>query len=316
MPQIVLAERKDQKGSYLVIDGKQRLLSIRRFGVEDSTDQFEPLTLTGLDVRADLNQRTWATLREDPNFHEDITFYENQTIRTVVVRNWPDESFLYLVFLRLNRGNLPLSTQELRQALHPGPFTDFVDEFSADSASLQKALKLSAPDFRMRDVEILIRYFAFSEFISTYNGNLKTFLDITSENLNEAWSTQQGDIERMAKRCEYAIDTTIEIFKLNAFRRWASGRFEAPFNRAVFDIMTYYFSNTDTADLAFHNSEGVINAFKDLCDNNENFSNSLQTTTKSIGATFTRLREWGKALGAVLGTDIATPAAPVRRRRR
>ena len=292
------------------------MLSIRKFGVEDDTDQFEPLTLTGLDVRADLNQRTWVALKEDPLFHEDITFYENQTIRTVVVRNWPDESFLYLVFLRLNTGNLPLSTQELRQALHPGPFTDYVDEFSADSASLQKALKLSAPDFRMRDVEILIRYFAFSEFISTYNGNLKRFLDSTSEHFNQAWSTQQGDIERIAKQCEYAIDRTIEIFELNAFRRWAAGHFEAPFNRAVFDIMTYYFSNTNTAIRAVSNSEGVIRAFKDLCDNNEDFSNSLQTTTKSINATFTRLREWGKSLREVLDIDIVIPASPVRRGRR
>ena len=35
IPQIILAERKDKKGSYIVIDGKQRLLSIRQFCVTD-----------------------------------------------------------------------------------------------------------------------------------------------------------------------------------------------------------------------------------------------------------------------------------------
>ena len=36
VPQIVLAERKGRRGSYIVIDGKQRLLSIRSFGVEEA----------------------------------------------------------------------------------------------------------------------------------------------------------------------------------------------------------------------------------------------------------------------------------------
>jgi uncharacterized protein with ParB-like and HNH nuclease domain len=31
VPQIVLAESKDRRGSYIVLDGKQRLLSIRQF---------------------------------------------------------------------------------------------------------------------------------------------------------------------------------------------------------------------------------------------------------------------------------------------
>lgn len=31
IPEIILAERKDKKGTYIVIDGKQRLISIRQF---------------------------------------------------------------------------------------------------------------------------------------------------------------------------------------------------------------------------------------------------------------------------------------------
>ena len=307
VPQIVLAERNDKKGSYIVIDGKQRLLSIRRFGVEDRQEEFEPLTLVNLNIRLDLNRRTWIDLKNDPTSIEDINSYENQTIRTVVVRNWPDESFLYLVFLRLNTGSVPLSTQELRQALHPGPFTNFVDDYSSESTSLQNALSLKAPDFRMRDVEILIRFYAFSEFIHSYKGNLKSFLDDTSQHFNEAWSTQQERITSLAKQCDDAIDRTIDIFGDHAFRRWVSDRYEPRFNRAVFDIMAYYFSDRTTAELAVGEASSVENAYKHLCDNNEEFNNSLQSTTKSIGATFTRLRVWGNALKEVLNSDINIP---------
>jgi hypothetical protein len=38
----VLAERADQKGAFLVIDGKRRLLTLLQFAAEDGSP-FEPL---------------------------------------------------------------------------------------------------------------------------------------------------------------------------------------------------------------------------------------------------------------------------------
>ena len=98
VPQIILAERKEQRGRYIVIDGKQRLLSIRRFGVQEPDDTFVPLRLSGLEVYNHLNGQTWVDMQEDSQFASDVLAYENQTIRTVVVRNWPGESFLFLLF--------------------------------------------------------------------------------------------------------------------------------------------------------------------------------------------------------------------------
>ena len=316
IPQIVLAERRDRRGSYIVVDGKQRLLSIRRFGVEEADEEFDPLTLVGLNARKDLNGESWIKLKENSKFYEDISAYENQTIRTVVIRNWPDEPFLYLVFLRLNTGGVPLSPQELRQALHPGPFTDFIDAHALESASIQRALGLSGPDFRMRDVEILIRFFAFAGLVRQYRGNLKDFLDGTSEHFNREWSARQSDIEDLAKQCDYAIDTTIEVFDENAFRRWVGGRFEGRFNRAVFDIMTYYFRDADTRRLAVQNAAQIIKTFKGLCETDREFSDSIRVTPKTTKATFTRLQTWGGALEEILHRklDIPYPDADKQRR--
>ena len=316
IPQIVLAERQDRRGSYIVVDGKQRLLSIRRFGVEEPDEEFDPLTLVGLKARKDLNGESWITLRENPTFYEDVSAYENQTIRTVVVRNWPDESFLYLVFLRLNTGGVPLSPQELRQALHPGPFTDFIDAHALDSASIQRALGLSAPDFRMRDVELLLRFFAFTELIRQYRGNLKDFLDGTSKLFNEEWNARQSDIENLAKQCDDAIDRTIDVFAENAFRRWVSGRFEGRFNRAVFDIMTYYFRDADTGKLAAENATQIIETFKKLCETDIAFSDSIRVTPKTTRATFTRFQTWGAALGEILNRELDIPYSDAGRRSR
>ena len=312
VPQLVLAERPDRRGSYIVIDGKQRLLSIRRFGVEDpNNDEFEPLRLRGLTTRPDLNRRTWATMKDDPMFRYDLMGYENQTIRTVVVRNWHDEAFLYLVFLRLNTGSVPLSPQELRHALHPGPFTDFVELYSSESASISKALGLRKPDFRMRDVELLIRFFAFTESIGRYNGNLKAFLDNISEYFNDNWDARKSDVEEMASQCDQAIERTLEIFEQNAFRRWQSpDGYERRFNRAVFDIMTYYFRDQRSGELAVQRREAVRSAFEDLCDSDDRFTEALQTTTKSVGSTFNRLGLWGLKLQSVLDHPLDIPQPP------
>ena len=314
VPQIVLAERPKKRGSYIVIDGKQRLLSIRRFGVEGTNEDFEPLTLSNLQNRSELNGHTWMYLRDNPEYQDYITAYDNQTIRTVIVRNWPNESFLYLVFLRLNTGSLPLSTQELRQALHPGDFTNFVETYSADSESIRKALGLNSPDFRMRDVEILIRFFAFSESVHLYNGNLKEFLDNTASRYNDAWNERQGEIEDLAHQCDEAIERTISIFGADAFKRWrkADG-FIGRFNRAVFDIMTFYFRHPEIGDRALERSEQVRHAFMELCESNDQFTEALQTTTKSIQATFNRLTMWGERLQSILECDIDIPAIPTRR---
>ena len=315
VPQIVLAERQDRKGSYIVIDGKQRLLSIRRFGVEEDNEEFEPLRLIGLANKTELNGHTWSSLKESPRFQEEIAAYENQTIRTVVVRNWPNEMFLYLVFLRLNTGSVPLSTQELRQALHPGPFTDFAEKYSADSDSIRKALSLKAPDFRMRDVEILIRFFAFAESIHEYNGNLKEFLDNTCKRYNDAWGHREAEIVELAQQCDQAVDMTIKIFGAHAFKRWRrSSGFESRFNRAVFDIMTYYFRHSGPRQHAAGREEAIKEAFKDLSETNDEFDEALQTTTKSTQATFERLHEWGNKLQSVLNCELDIPRLPLEHR--
>jgi Protein of unknown function DUF262 len=146
IPQLVLAERPGQKGAFLVIDGKQRLLTLLQFAA-DGDSAFEPLHLTGLEVRDDLNGATYEDLKAEGK-ESDRRAFENQPIRTVVVRNWRDENLLFRIFLRLNTNSVPLSPQELRQALHPGPFVDFLDDFSCRGrSSVVKRDDRTAPFF-------------------------------------------------------------------------------------------------------------------------------------------------------------------------
>lgn len=56
VPQVVLAERSENRGRFIVLDGKQRLRSLQRFAGLDGS----PLRLTGLEVLKNLNGATYA----------------------------------------------------------------------------------------------------------------------------------------------------------------------------------------------------------------------------------------------------------------
>jgi hypothetical protein len=281
-----------------VIDGKQRLLTLQQFSAG-------ALRLSGLDLRPDLNQATIETLAEG-----DKLALETQTVRTVVVRNWQHDEFLYIVFHRLNTSSVPLSPQELRQALHPGAFVSFVSSYTAENGEFPRLFKRSTPDFRMRDVEILVRYFAFIRFLPEYIGNLSPLLDLTCQRLNRDWIDSKDGILADADACREAIRVTYEVFGENAFRRWSGRSFEAPFNRAVFDVMTFYAREESVRDGMLAVSSEVVDSFKLLC-REKGFVDAITTTTKSREAIYARLSMWGSVLESSIGLEVEKPTLDV-----
>lgn len=196
IPQIVLASKDKERGKFIVLDGKQRLLTILQFYGRSETPN-DNFALKNLEFRIELNGCTYQDLNNF-QFADVLETLDNQTIRTTVIRHWHTESFLYKIFMRLNVENTPLSPQELRQALHPGNFINFLDDWSIESLALKKILKSKNSDFRMRDVELLLRYVSFHYYLSTYRGNLKAFLDNTCKVLNENWENQSLGFYREA----------------------------------------------------------------------------------------------------------------------
>jgi hypothetical protein len=304
IPQIVLAEAKDEKGAFLVIDGKQRLLSLQQFaGIATEN----PLALIDLKFREELNTKTYEDLQQDARLRNHRNAFDNQPIRTVVVKNWQREDVLYLIFHRLNSETLPLSPQELRQALHPGPFLRFAAEYTQALGGIHKVLGISRPDFRMRDVELLVRFFAFQDSLATYNGNLKWFLDDECKRLNTRWASVESEVRAKAAEMEAAISASYEIFGKDAFRKYDGGAYEGRFNRAVFDIIVFYFVGEEIRNRALSKKMATKKAYETL-SNNRVFIRSVETTTKSVEATRIRFTMWGQALIKTLGIKISMPS--------
>lgn len=303
IPQIVLAESKDRRGTFIVLDGKQRLLSLLQFwGMGDGPNN--RYALTGLDARTNLLRKTFSDLESDSSLAEDFNALLNQPIRTVVIKNWPDIAFLHLVFLRLNTGSVKLSPQELRQAMFPGPFTDFVDDRAMRSVGLQELLGIEEPDYRMRDVELLARYLAFHFFLDEYRGRMKSFLDHTFDRLNAAWDAKAGNAEEALNSFEMALETLMIVFPDGVARKPESRQL----NRAILDALVFYATDAQVREAMKKQGEAIRSAYTKLFKDHE-FTASVERDTASVANTAVRLQKWGNVLRSVTGLDLRVPTA-------
>lgn len=307
IPQIVLAEKMDERGKFYVLDGKQRLLTLLQFtGAIEGKKQF--FRLRGLEVLINLNKVNYKDLCKNADLSDYLTAFQNQPIRAVVIRNWPNNDFLHMVFVRLNTGSVPLAPQELRQALFPGQFVLYVDEQASASESLRQLLNQREPDFRMRDVELLTRYLAFSFFLPEFAGDMKRFLDEACEKLNDRWEEQENDIKERAQAFDSAIRAGFEIFGEDGLgRKWTAEGQQPRLNRAVLDVILFYFSDQTIREAALARRDDVKEAFVALSTDSIPFRKAIETTTKSLTALSDRLLLWGQVLSACLELQFQVP---------
>jgi len=287
VPNIVLAENKDSRGKFIVIDGKQRLVAVSEY----LQDEYK---LKGLDMRPDLNAKTFKELPQ-----EDREHLENATIRASVIRNWKDENFLYVTFFRLNSGSLPLSPQELRKALIGGNLISAIDNYMLGSDPF-KSVFGNGLDKRMRDSELVLRFVAYDQSLVEYKGDFKDFLDSNTRYFENDWAGKSSQIEDIFKRLDVALDAAHHIFGNDSFKKWVGDKYERVINRAVFDCIARFFAQQDVASEATARKAEVIESFKEVCQN-QTFKDSIEKTPKTVTATFQRIDLWGEKLAACLG---------------
>lgn len=295
VPAITLAEQSDSK-KFIVVDGKQRLTALAQFFNEMPSSKNNGFRIRGLTQLKDLNGLSYGDLCAN---HPDIAGQiENYSVRTNVIRGWKNDDILFSIFHRLNSGSVKLSTQELRQSLHPGEFTSFITSYSEKSPALRDMFPGAEPDFRMRDVELVTRYISLSLFIQEYRGDLKRHLDSTVETLNKNWGSFQTKIEDALKVFESSYAICIKAFsRQHAFRKWNGESWETRSNRAIFDTVMYNLTSSDVQVFFINNATEAEEIFQEI-SLNDDFRNAIEQTTKTSFALFTRINLFGDGLRA------------------
>jgi hypothetical protein len=129
VPSIFLSKEPETK-KLLVIDGQQRLSSLRYFyeGLWPSTRK--EFALRGVDSK--FEGATYKSLAND-----DRRRLDDSIVHAIVVKqNEPsdDSSSIYHIFERLNTSGVSLTAQEIRTAIHHGEFSDLLKDLNAVDA--------------------------------------------------------------------------------------------------------------------------------------------------------------------------------------
>ena len=304
VPQVVLAEHPEKKKSFIVIDGKQRLMTIAGFYLDSFRAYWNKPVMRGLKLLTKLNGMSIDDLRNSLIFKDELRQLENADIRTTVIADFEDDGTLYDIFYRLNTGSVPLSSQELRQVLHRGPFSKHLIDATDLENPLWAVLGLDGPDPRLRDVELVLRMVALLAFSSEYKGNLKPFLDNVMRSLNAQWESRSDATTAIIAELFAAIKSLSEVFGSNVGRKFKNDRYEPQFNRALFEVQAYYLCDPVVRSAFIRHKRKVVTEFEKLCSSDPTFLSSIEATTKSVENYRKRFGAYRKMLGTALGVLI------------
>lgn len=159
---------KEPSNVLLVLDGHQRLKTLHGFYENFwNGDEFFLETV----------QERFKGLRYTDLEPEDRRRIDNSIIHATIVRQdqpSDDQSSIYLVFERLNSGGTSLQPQEIRVALYHGEFVAVLSSLNENVA--WRAL-YGRKSKRLKDVELVLRFFAFLFYADDYARPMKGFLN-------------------------------------------------------------------------------------------------------------------------------------------
>lgn len=289
IPVIYVSQEEDD--TWTVIDGLQRLNSLKRFFDRD-------FKLTGLEILADLNRSDIRSLNP-----KALRILKNGLIRVIMISHDSHPEIKYDVFMRLNKGAVKLTEQELRNCLYRGSLNECLKNLAHNEQFLT-LLNLSSPHKRMMDCELILRFLAIQGNWSTdtwkvesYKGRMKTFLN---EFIQRNQNVNQEQIQQYTDLFNTTINKVLAVMGEKAFRRInADGDYETSLNRSIMDVLTVSFARINL-DLLLEHSEQIRELLRELIVVDDSFRESVTIGTSDVKVLESRLKRWYEELTQVI----------------
>jgi hypothetical protein len=166
----IFLSREGVSNKLLVIDGQQRLKTLQYFYDGEFAGSGRTFSLVG--VQSKFEGLTFKAL--DPDYRRKLD--DSIIHATVLQQDVPseDDSSIYHVFERLNTGGTLLSAQEIRSAIYYGSFANLLRELNKNDH--WRAI-YGRPSIRMRDQELILRFFTLLHDLDRYERPFKLFLN-------------------------------------------------------------------------------------------------------------------------------------------
>lgn len=274
---------------WLVVDGLQRLTTLKRFIID------ETLRLKELEFLTTLRGMTFAEL---PRSYQR-RIMETQVTVYLIEKGTPSE-VKFNVFKRINTGGLPLSAQEIRHALNQGKATERLAQL-AQSPEFKAAIDNGIRDDRMADRECVLRFFAFT--ITPHSRYKAKEFDSF---LNDCMSTmnRMSDEELHTLECLFlrAMTAAYDIFGTYAFRkryRMVAPRY--PINKALFESWSVNLSQLSDEEIRLLKAQRnkLVESFVRLM-NDQEFDRAISQGTGDIKKVNLRFSAIGQIIKEVL----------------
>lgn len=253
---------QDHAGAMQVVDGVQRLTTIRRFWKSEPLSDLEYLKQLEGQTFQDLD----VALRR--------RFQQTQIFVNVIEPQTPDD-VKFDVFRRINTGGSPLTAQEIRHCMSRSPTRDLLKQLT-NLTSFHKATDNAFKyERRMADREVALRFCAF-RYLSSLDdyrdfNSLDSFLLDFTRRVDGSHKTKSGipqaDVARLAADFDRAMRSAAAVFGKVAFRKyptWAKRR--GPINRALFESWAVALADYEPERLEPHKSSIVSAARKRMED--------------------------------------------------
>ncbi len=260
--------REHASHKQLVIDGQQRLESLRRFyeGVFDNKE----FALIG--VRKQFEGLTYQDLTDEQKTNLDDSIIH----ATIIKQDEPDDggSGQFEIFQRLNANATPLSAQEIRAASFSGEFCQLLETLN-NSEDWRKLF--GQKHRRRRDEELILRFFALYYNAQNYKRPMKGFInDFMSSNRH----LKKYSSAELTSVFEDTISNVLRLIGPRAFKP------RRGLNASLFDALMI--------GLARRLKEGPIasdvkDEFEDLLKS-EQFETAIEYRTSDADRVETRIR--------------------------
>ncbi len=250
VPGIFLSKEKNTN-RLLVVDGQQRLMSLYYF----YTGYFQKTPFKLQNVQEDLLGRSYSTLKTADRIRLDDSIIH----ATIVRQDEPDEdeSSVYQIFERLNSGGRDLKPQEIRACIYYGEFNELLNTLVKSHS--WRAIFGKKPDIRLKEQELILRFFSLLYDRQNYEKPLKGFLNsFMSKNQN----LEIASAEEMTERFKNTFDFIVRTVGTKPFR------IKRNLNLGAFDSIAIAVAERLESG-SIQNRNTFINKYNELIENPE-----------------------------------------------
>lgn len=219
LPVFYVAE--DSEGRLLVVDGRQRLTTLKRFLEGDLKLQVKD--------RQDLNGKRFADL--EPRLQNRV---EDCQLHFYIIDHDVPERARLDIFERVNGGEV-LTRQQMRNAIYNGASTEFLRD-QAKSQLFIEATGKSLNAKKMQDREFVNRFCSFSLLdLDSYRGDMDEWL---ARGLIKMNAMKDLELSILRDRFERSLRNNKGVFGKHAFRKHKQpDQQRSVINASLYDVM-------------------------------------------------------------------------------